>query len=128
MAEGEKTLEGWMPKPSEGLPLSRIIDLAFDYRGNTAVVKTDGTELYGYIFNRNADGPAPFIQMFDANGAGPFKVLYSEIRSIKFTGKDTAAGNSYAAWLQRKALEKAEKAAASPALDEQLSDGARPVR
>src|SRR5438876_3972463 len=48
---------------------SRIIDLAFDYRGNTTVVLTDGTELQGYVSNRNADAGEPFIQMFDADGS-----------------------------------------------------------
>lgn len=110
IAEPE-SLEGWAPEAGPDLPLVRIIDLAFDYRGNTTVAKTDGTELYGYIFNRNADVPEPFIQMFDAKGAGPFEILYSEIRTIRFTGKDTAAGNSYAAWLKRKETEKAEQAA-----------------
>jgi len=107
----ERSLEGWVPKVGEELPLSEVIDLAFDYRGNTTVVKTDGAELYGYIFNRNADVPEPFVQMFDASGAGPFRILYSEIRNIKFTGKDAAAGRSFAAWVQRKEQEKAERAA-----------------
>ena len=109
-AEPEPTREGWVPEIGEDLPLSRVIDLAFDYRGNTTVVKTDGTEVRGYVFNRNAEAPEPFIQMFDASGAGPFKIPYAEIRTIKFTGKDTAAGNSYAAWLKRKEKERAERA------------------
>ena len=50
--EGEKTLEGWAPEPDAEFPLARIVDLAFDYRGNTVVVRRDGTELYGYVFNR----------------------------------------------------------------------------
>lgn len=109
-AEFEPTLEGWVPEIGEDLPLFRVIDLAFDYRGNTTVVRTDGTELHGYLFNRNADVPEPFIQMFDADGAGPFRIPYSQIRSIQFTGKDSAAGSSYAAWLKRKGKEKAERA------------------
>lgn len=108
------TLEGWMPQLGEHVTLPEVIDLAFDYRGNTTVVKADGTEVEGYIFNRNKDVPEPFIQMFDLAGNGPFKILYSEIRSIKFTGKDMAAGNSWLAWLERREKEKAEKA---PRLD-----------
>src|SRR6185295_19477941 len=50
--EDEKTLEGWAPEPDAELPLARIVELAFDYRGNTTVVKRDGTELHGYVFNR----------------------------------------------------------------------------
>lgn len=102
MTEPETTLEGWTPEPGPDLPLERIIDLAFDYRGDTTVVLTDGTELPGYVFNRNADAGEPFIQMFDADGAGPRAIPYSRIRTIRFTGRDTAAGNSYALWRRRK--------------------------
>ncbi len=113
MTDAEKSLEGWTPEPSDDLPLARIIDVAFDYRGDTTVVKTDGTEIDGYIFNRNAEASGPFIQMFDAAGAGPFTIPYADIRTIKFTGKDTAAGNSYAAWLKRREKERGETAASS---------------
>jgi len=109
--EGE-SLEGWAPEPSADLPLARIIDLAFDYRGNTTVVRTDGTEQAGYLFNRNAEAPQPFVQVFDVAGNGPLTIPYAEIRTIRFTGKDTAAGTSYAAWLERREREKAGNAAA----------------
>jgi hypothetical protein len=109
----EGSLEGWGPEPSADLPLGRIIDLAFDYRGNTTIVKRDGTELQGYVFNRNAEAPVPFLQVIDTRGAGPFTIPYAEIRTIRFTGKDTAAGDSYAAWLRRKEQAKAQAAADS---------------
>jgi len=95
-------LEGWMPQIGPGLTLEEVVAKAFDYRGNVTVVKTDGSETEGYLFNRNADAPQPFVQMFDLNGAGPLIISYREIRTIRFTGRDTAAGNSYAAWLRAK--------------------------
>ncbi len=107
----ETTLEGWTPELGEDLTLTQVIDLAFDYRGNVTVVKTDGTEVVGYLFNRNSDVPEPFVQMFDELGNDPSKVLYSEIQSIKFTGKDTAFGKSWEAWVKRRDKEK-EKAKA----------------
>jgi hypothetical protein len=113
--EGEKTLEGWAPEPGAELSLARIVDLAFDYRGNTTVVKRDGTELHGYVFNRDADAPTPYLEMFDAEGGGPYRVPYAEVHTIHFTGKDTAAGKSYAAWLARKQAEQAGRASGSAA-------------
>jgi len=112
--EDEKTLEGWAPEPDADLPLARIVELAFDYRGNTTVVKRDGTELYGYVFNRDAEAAVPYLEMFDADGGGPYRILFAEVRTIHFTGKDTAAGKSYAAWLARKQAEKAARAAGPP--------------
>lgn len=101
-----------MPELGEELTLAQVIDLAFAYRGNTTVVKADGGAMEGYIFNRNRDAPEPFIQMFDVAGNGPFKIFYSEIQTIKFTGKDTAAGQSWQAWLERKERAKLDKASA----------------
>ena len=106
------TLEGWAPEIGEYLTLAEVVEFAFDYRGNTTVVKTDGTELVGYLFNRNASAPQPFIQMFDEAGDGPITIPYAEVATIKFTGKDTAGGNSWKAWVERREREKAEKAAA----------------
>ena len=112
--EAEKTLEGWAPEPDADLPLARIVELAFDYRGNTTVVKRDGTEVYGYVFNRDAEAAVPYLEMFDADGGGPYRIPFAEVRTIRFTGKDTAAGKSYAAWLARKQAEKAAHATGSP--------------
>ncbi|KRT74531.1 MAG: hypothetical protein XU13_C0007G0036 [Candidatus Rokubacteria bacterium CSP1-6] len=105
------TLQGWVPEIGEFLTLAEVIDLAFDYRGNTTVVRADGTEIEGYVFNRDREAPEPFIQIFDAAGNGPMRIPYSEIRNIKFTGRDMAAGNSWQAWLERREREKVEKAA-----------------
>ena len=109
------TLEGWVPQINDYTSLREVVDFAFDYRGNTTVVKTDGKEVVGYIFNRDADAPEPFIQLFDEQGDGPFTIPYRDIATIKFTGKDTAAGNSWKAWVERKEREKAFRGAASGA-------------
>jgi len=103
----ETTLEGWTPEVGGSLSLATIIDMAFDYRGNVTVVKIDGSEMVGFLFNRNSDAPEPFVQMFDLDGEGPHTIPYRTIRTIRFTGRDTAAGNSYAAWLRAKEAAKA---------------------
>jgi hypothetical protein len=109
----ETTLEGWAPE-ADDVSLAAIIDKAFDYRGNVTVVRVDGSEAVGYLFNRNSDAHEPFVQLFDLDGDGPFTIPYREIRTIRFTGRDTAAGNSYAAWLRAK---EAAKGAAGSARD-----------
>ena len=103
------SLEGWVPDVGQYLTLEEVVEFAFDYRGNTTIVRADGTEFVGYIFNRNTYGPEPFIEYFDESGEGPFTLRYSELANVKFTGKDTAAGNSWKAWLERKEREKAER-------------------
>lgn len=107
MMSDERTLEGWDPGPVVGEELAEVIERAFDYRGDVTVVRRDGAELVGYLFNRNADGPRPFVQVFAAAGGDPVTIPYADIRSILFTGRDTAAGNSYAAWLRSREAAKA---------------------
>lgn len=107
------SLEGYVPEIGPYLTLAEVIEFAFDYRGNTTVVKTDRTEVVAYVFNRNNLVPEPFIQFFDEKGDGPFTLPYSEIATIKFTGKDMAAGNSWKAWLERREKDKAATAGAS---------------
>ena len=109
------SLEDWVLDVGQYLTLEEVVEFAFDYRGNTTIVKRDGRELVGYIFNRDADAPEPFLQFFDEQGEGPFTLAYADIATIKFTGKDTAAGNSWKAWVERKEKEKALKAAAAGA-------------
>ena len=100
------SLEGWVPGPD--VPLTEVIDRAFDFRGNVTVERRDGTELSGYLSNRDARARAPYVEMFDMAGEGPITIPYADIRAVRFTGRDTAAGNSYAAWLERKSAAKAE--------------------
>ena len=104
----ETTLEGWAPEVGGELSLASIIDKAFDYRGNVTVVKVDGAELVGFLFNRNRDVPEPFVQVFGRDGGDPITIPYARIRSVRFTGRDTAAGNSYAAWLRLRQATKAD--------------------
>jgi hypothetical protein len=98
----ELSLEGWSPAIGDGITLDEVIDYAFDYRGDVTVVRTDGTEMVGYVYNRDRDVPQPFVQLVDASGAS-HTLRYAEVRAVRFTGRDPAAGKSYEAWLRRKA-------------------------
>jgi hypothetical protein len=95
-----RPLEAWAPP--EDADLAEVIDHAFDYRGDVTVVRRNGSLVVGYVFNRDREASAPFLQMFPAGDEAPVTIPYAEIRTIRFTGKDPAAGNSYAAWLRRK--------------------------
>jgi hypothetical protein len=107
MPSDEHTLEGWDSGAVQDERLAEAIERAFDYRGDVTLVRRDGAELVGYLFNRNADGPRPFVQVFAAAGGDPISIPYADISSIRFTGRDTAAGNSYAAWLRSREAAKA---------------------
>lgn len=101
----ERTLEGSLPP--DDADVAEVIEHAFDYRGDVTVVQRDGREVVGYLFNRNRDVATPFVQVFPSTGAEAVTIPIADIRTVRFTGKDTAAGTSYAAWLRRKEAAKA---------------------
>jgi hypothetical protein len=104
--ERESSREGWAPGPVEAT-LAEVIEHAFDYRGDVTLILDDDRQLDGYLFNRNRDVAEPFVQLYERGEAGACTIPYARIRAIRFTGKDTAAGNSYAAWLRQRQATKA---------------------
>src|SRR5688500_18502032 len=105
----ESTLEGWTPEITDARTRAEGIGRAFDYRGGVTVVLHARGEGGGCLCNRNADTAVPFVQLFQRAGGEPVTIPYADIRAVAFTGKDTAAGNSYAAW------QRAREAARAPA-------------
>jgi hypothetical protein len=108
MQDQDTSLEGWAPAIPDAAALAEVVDRAFDYRGDVTLVLSDGRQVEGYLFNRDRDGAEPFVQMFERDSGQPATIPYARIRSIRFTGKDTAAGNSYAAWLRLRQAARAD--------------------
>jgi hypothetical protein len=100
MADEETSREGWAPEILDAAALADVVDHAFDYRGDVTLTLADGARVDGYLFNRDRDATEPFVQVFGRDADTPLTIPYARIRAIAFTGKDTAAGNSYAAWLR----------------------------
>lgn len=97
----ERSLEGWAPVAGRDASLEDLVDLAFDYRGDVTLLRRAAPPLTGYVYNRDREAPAPFLALLDPAGAS-HTVRYADLVTIHFTGRDTAAGASYRAWLRRK--------------------------
>lgn len=93
--------EGWDAPVATDADRRAAIEAAFDYRGDVTIVLADGRSLTGYVYNRDRDAADPYLMVFDPGGAS-HTVRYADVRTIRFTGRDTAAGASYEAWRQRK--------------------------
>jgi hypothetical protein len=65
----------------------------------------------GYLFNRDAANPAPWIELFPTDNSTPRRIAYANIASIAFTGADTANGKSWEAWVSKKESERRAEAA-----------------
>jgi hypothetical protein len=79
------------------------LEKAFDYRGDVTIHRKDGTTVEGYIFDRRIGGTLAdsCIRLFPKGNPAKISVPYSEITGLAFTGRDTAAGKSWEAWLKK---------------------------
>ena len=85
------------------------IDKAFDYRGDVTL-QVRGEAIEGFIFNRDSHASPPRIQLFIKGSEEPRIIPYADIEAIAFTGKDTANGKSWEAWVSKKADERKAEA------------------
>jgi hypothetical protein len=105
-----ENLQGWIPELATEADIRAVIEKAFDYRGDVTVSRKDGSQITGYLFDRRV-GPTlanSVIRLMLATSNERPAIPYSEIAGIAFTGRDTAAGKSYEAWV-KKYWEKREK-------------------
>jgi hypothetical protein len=99
-------LEGHVFRPATSAELSEAVELAFDYRGDVTFELSSGETVRGYLFNRSETGRGPVIELFPAEGGAARIIPYAEVRSIAFSGEDTANGKSWEAWVSKKASER----------------------
>jgi hypothetical protein len=85
------------------------IDKAFDYRGDVTLT-VRGQTVEGYLFNRDASATPPRIEIFPKGSETAQIIPYADIEAIAFTGKDTADGKSWAAWVAKKDTERQAEA------------------
>jgi hypothetical protein len=99
-----ENLEGWIPPTSTEPEIREALEKAFDYRGDLTITLKDGRKIEGYLFDRKASGPKLsdcFVRVMPKDAAGKLSIAYSDIAALAFTGRDTAAGKSFAAWVKK---------------------------
>lgn len=101
----ERSLQGQVVYPCSQEELLRVIGWAFDYRGDVTIELASGESVCGYLFNRVTDDSGGCIEIFQPDNPTPLKVSICDIRGIHFTGPDTASGQSWEAWVQKKQRE-----------------------
>ena len=85
------------------------IDKAFDYRGDVSITLRNEV-VEGYIFNREPKATPPRIEVFIKGSDQPRVIPYADVMAIAFTGKDTADGKSWDAWVNKKEHERQAEA------------------
>ena len=100
--EHEK-LEGWVPALASEEETRKALEKAFDYRGDVTITRKDGTTVEGYLFDRKS-GPSladSLVRVLPKTSNQRVMIPYSDIAALAFTGRDTAAGKSWEAWVKK---------------------------
>jgi hypothetical protein len=114
-------MEGWIPELATEAELRDALEKAFDYRGDVTITRKDGSRVEGYVFDRR-NGPtldASVVRLITNESARSTQVsptegrtwgtrttqkisiAYSDIAALAFSGRDTAAGKSWEAWVRK---------------------------
>ena len=111
VAEGvvHENLQGQVWEATSDAELREGLEKAFDYRGDVTITKRDGIAIDGYIFDRRSSISLTdsYIRLFPRGTSEKVSIPYSEVKTLSFTGRDTAAGKSWEAWMTQYQAKKA---------------------
>jgi hypothetical protein len=73
------------------------------------ITRKDGSKIEGYLFDRRtaANLKESVVRLYPKNSNEKISICYADIAALAFTGRDTAAGKSWEAWMKKYAQKKA---------------------
>lgn len=100
--EHEK-LEGWIPQLAGDEELRQALEKAFDYRGDIAITRKDGSKVEGYVFDRRSGKTLTdsLVRLYPRDSNQKVSISYADIAALKFSDRDPAAGKSWEAWVRK---------------------------
>jgi len=111
-------LQDWVPNLGNEDELREALEKAFDYRGDITITRKDGTAVEGYLYDRRQAKTLTesLVRVLPANGSPRVSIPYSDVAALRFSGRDSAAGKSWEAWVRKYWEKKAagESAAIEP--------------
>jgi len=96
-------LEGWIPELASEEEVRQALEKAFDYRGDVTITRKDGSKVEGYIFDRRSGKTLSdsMVRLYPKDSGEKLAIPYADIAALAFTGRDTAAGKSFEAWVKK---------------------------
>jgi hypothetical protein len=105
VAPGTKheTIEGWVPDLASEQAIRGALEKAFDYRGDVTLTRKDGSKIDGYIFDRVSGNTLAnsYVRVLPTNSSQRVKISYAEVAALAFSGRDSAVGKSWEAWVRK---------------------------
>ena len=98
-----ENLEGWIPSLATEDEIRTALEKAFDYRGDITITLKSGDKIEGYLYDRKSGRTLSdsMARIMPKDEPGRMNIAYSDIAALSFTGKDTAAGKSFEAWVKK---------------------------
>ena len=102
-----ENLEGSIPSLATDEEIHQALEKAFDYRGDVTITLKDGKTVEGYLYDRRSEPTleASLVRIIPTPKPGvPVErvmVSYADIAALNFTGRDTAAGKTFDAWVKK---------------------------
>ena len=96
-------LEGWVPELAGETEVREALEKAFDYRGDITVTRKDGSKVEGYLYDRRTGATLSdsVVRIMPSDRGSRVNIAYSDIAAIAFSGRDTAAGKTFDAWVKK---------------------------
>jgi hypothetical protein len=96
-------LEGWVPELASDEEVREALEKAFDYRGDITITRKDGGKVEGYLYDRRTGKTLAdsVVRVMPSDRGSRVNIAYSDIAAIAFTGRDTAAGKTFEAWVKK---------------------------
>ncbi len=98
-----ENLEGWVPAMASEAEVREALEKAFDYRGDITITRKDGSAVQGYLFDRRTGTTLAdsYIRIIPAKEKIRLSIAYSDVAALAFSGRDTAAGKTFEAWVKK---------------------------
>jgi hypothetical protein len=96
-------LEGWVPALAGDAEVREALEKAFDYRGDITITRKDGSKVEGYLYDRRTGTTLAesIVRIMPSDRGSRVNIAYSDIAAIAFSGRDTAAGKTFDAWVKK---------------------------
>ena len=91
-AESAEPTRGWSADASPA-----ALRVAFEYRGDVTLTLADGHAVEGYVANVGADS----LRLWTKGSTALREIPVAAVRRVALTGRDPAAGQSFATWQRR---------------------------
>lgn len=98
-----ENLEGWIPELASDDEVRTALEKAFDYRGDVTITRKNGSRVEGYLFDRRSGKTLAdsAVRLYPKDSNQKVTISYADIAALAFSGRDTAAGKGFEAWVRK---------------------------